>query len=103
MELGWVPGGLVVHVTRGGGFRAGLESIAGPWPDGTEITLIFSPPNGDTPIEWAADVDGALALWQVSSGDVAEILDAEVDSVMLLRTTPGLDPDVWEKGYVHAH
>jgi hypothetical protein len=103
VELGWPPGKLVVHLTRGSGFRPSLESITEPWEPGTVISLIFTPPNGDPVIEWPATVAGVLASWTVSAAEVAAVLDAGCDSVMLMQTEPGVDPDVWEKGYVHVH
>jgi hypothetical protein len=103
VELGWVPQRLVVHLTRGGGFRPGLESTTGPWPDGTEIALVFTPPSGDPPIEWTADIDGAFAMWTVTAAEVEEVIDSGADSVVLHRTAPDMDPDVWGKGYVNVH
>lgn len=101
MDLGWVPEKLVVHLTRGGGFRAGLEAPE-PWEDGTGIALVFSPPAQD-PIEWPAAIDGAVARWEMAAADVTGVLDAGVDLVVLRYTAPSLDPDVWARGHVRAY
>lgn len=104
VTLGATPEALVLKLTEGSEFTAGLAADDGAaWGEGVSIRLAF---NDDEATVWTATLSGPNADWTVSAADVDALLarlpDRGPDTGPRVRLlyVDGSTPVVWAQGSV---
>jgi hypothetical protein len=106
IALGFDPEKLTVRLSRFGDFTAGLEyddpdDPAAGWPAGAVLELRFYANDTATVAEasWPATVDGKLATWHKTLGDVTtDVLNPGNTTARLIYITTELGTLEWAVG-----